>query len=124
MRSQQPGDILRCAVAEANPNDLRRCALQDAQAVKVFILGDQHEAALASQLPHGRISGTSSTDLPDVQRVRKNVVQQFGECLRQLLVEERRTALRGGNSQCSALALSGVRETGPNVVACELRKIG
>lgn len=40
------------------------------------------------------------------------------------LVEEQAHGLRGRNSQCSALALGGVRKAGLDVVARELREIG
>lgn len=55
---EQSHHISSGAVAEADPDDLRREATNDAQPVKVLVLGDEDESATRSVLPDPRISSS------------------------------------------------------------------
>ena len=71
---QQSGDIFGAAVSKANPYDLRGRTKEDAEAVKVFILCHQQTPAIEGELPHCRVHCPTRTELPNMQRVWKDIV--------------------------------------------------
>ena len=65
--------FLRAAVSTANPDNLRRRAEEHTEAVKVLILTYKQAPMCLGKLPNCRPTGT---DLPNVQRVGKDIVEQ------------------------------------------------
>lgn len=88
VRSKQPLDIVGRAVANAQPDDLWRGSPQDTEAMKVFVLRNQHAAELGGALPHHFVCRTTEVQLPDVQGVWTQVLKLPQQDFRQLLVEE------------------------------------
>ena len=56
--SQEIGDFGGQTVAESNPNHLRRQAAQDAQALEIFVLGDEEIAMCRGKGPYATVLRT------------------------------------------------------------------
>lgn len=63
-------------------------AVKYAEAMEVFVLGDEQTLPLLGESPHSRVQRAARTKQPDVKRLGKDVMQQCHQFLRQLLVEE------------------------------------
>lgn len=122
MLAQQVRDCIRCAVAKAKPDYFRRCAAKYAQPVEVLVLGDEYAVALPRKLPDCGVGGTARSKVPDVQRVREDVVQDGQQLFRQLLVEEQAHHSGRRNALGPALAFSGVRQASPDIFGLQLRE--
>jgi hypothetical protein len=97
--------------------------VNDAQAMKVFVLGDEHALMIARQLPDSLIRRTAGAKRSKVKGVRDDIVQQCDELLGELFIEEQAHRSSGGNRVRSALAFRSVSETRPHILARQLRKI-
>jgi len=64
--AEEPFNIGRGAVAEADPDDLRWGALQQAQALKVLILRHEDEPVGSGVGPNGSVSRGRQADVHDV----------------------------------------------------------
>ena len=90
--------------------------------MKVFVLGHQETALIASELPDQRVSRAAGSEEANVERIGKDVGQQGHQLFRQLFVEEQahgssRTAER------PTLPFGSVGQARPDVVARQLREV-
>ena len=120
---QQPSHVGSCAVAHAKPHDLGRRPTQDAETMKILVLGHEHAAVLLSQLPNGGVTGSALAKETNVQGIGEEIAQHRHQLFGQLFVEEQAHGSGGRNTLCAALALSGVRQARPDVFPGELREI-
>ena len=109
--------------ATANPDNLGRRAQKHAEAVKVLILAYEQTPMGLGKLPNRSIFRPARPDLPYVQGVGKDIVEQLGQILRELLVEEKPHDSSHRNRQGSPLPLSRVHQTRADVFECQLRKL-
>jgi hypothetical protein len=70
--------------------------VNDAQAMKVFVLGDEHALMIARQLPDSLIRRTAGAKRSKVKGVRDDIVQQRDELLGELFIEEQATGQLAG----------------------------
>ena len=77
MLPQKLRDFLRAAIPKANPDNLWRCAQKHAEPMKVLILAYEQTPVCLSKLPNCSVFRTARANLPNVQRVGKNVAEQM-----------------------------------------------
>jgi hypothetical protein len=81
-------DVLRCAIAQAQPDNLGRCALEHAEAMEVFVLGYEHAAMNDADLPEDDVGSAVQIESFDVQGIGIVIGEETGQSAGQLLVEE------------------------------------
>ena len=64
--------------------------MEDAEPVKVFVLGDDRKATAAGKIPDRLISGPKQAGIADMYRPGKNVGDRGCYASRQILVNEKR----------------------------------
>jgi len=116
-------DIGRRAVAEADPDDLWRRALQEAEALKVLVLGHENKSVSRRVCPDGAV-GAAANPTPVTctepgyrsARTPTKLLARFSS--------RRSLGSGSGDAEDPALAFRGERKTGTDVVARQLREIG
>jgi hypothetical protein len=121
---QQLNNVGSGAIAQTNPHDLRRCPTEDAQTMKILVLGHQYTTMLSSQSPDDRVRRTALAQYTNVQRVGKQIVQSRHKFFGQLFVEEQTHDSGGRGTHSAALTLGGIGQARSDVFSGELREVG
>ena len=87
-RSKQVDDLVCRAIAQPNPDHFRWWAMQNAEPMKVFVLGHDHEATISCISPDRTIGSRSQADRVHMERLRVGVREHTDQACREILVEK------------------------------------
>ena len=97
--------------------------MEDAELLKVLILGHYDEPLVLSMLPDRAIGSTRQAPIVDMDTIGIEIGECRDEPLREIFIEEQHLLLSRQENH-PTLALGGKRQTGADVLARQLRKIG